>query len=96
MKRLSLTLLCGLLFVGQTAWSRVTLPTHFTSNMVLQQKSTLTIHGTAKPGSQVTLVTGWNKKGVAAQASATDGRFTLTIETPKGSLKPYEIGRAHV
>ena len=91
MKRLSLTLLCGLLFVGQTAWSRVTLPTHFTSNMVLQQKSTLTIHGTAKPGSQVTLVTGWNKKGVAAQASATDGRFTLTIETPKGSLKPYDM-----
>ena len=91
MKRLSLTLLCGLLFVGQTAWSRVTLPTHFTSNMVLQQKSTLTIHGTAKPGSQVTLVTGWNKKGVAAQASAADGRFTLTIETPKGSLKPYDM-----
>lgn len=91
MKRLTYTLLAGLLLTGQTAWSRVTLPTHFTSNMVLQQKSTLKISGTARPGSQVTLVTGWDKKGVAAQASQTDGRFTLTIQTPKGSLKPYEM-----
>ena len=91
MKRLSLTLLAALAFVGQTAWSRVTLPAHFTSNMVLQQKSTLKIHGTARPGSQVSLVTGWDKRGVTAQASPTDGTFTLSIETPKGSLKPYDM-----
>lgn len=91
MKRLTYTLLAGLMLTGQTTWSRVTLPTHFTSNMVLQQKSTLKISGTARPGSQVTLVTGWDKKGVAAQASPTDGRFTLTIQTPKGGLKPYEM-----
>ena len=82
MKKLTLILLCSLMFAGQRAWSRVTLPTHFTSNMVLQQKTTLNIHGTARPGSQVTLVTGWNKKGVSAPASPTDGKFTLTIQTP--------------
>ena len=91
MRRLSLTLLAGLMLAGQTAWSRVTLPAHFTSNMVLQQQSTLIIHGTATPGSQVTLVTGWDKKGVTARASATDGKFTLTLTTPKGSLKPYRM-----
>lgn len=91
MKRLIYPLLCGLLFTGQTAWGRVTLPNHFTSNMVLQQKSTLKIHGTATPGKQVTLTTGWNRKGVTAQASQTDGTFTLTIQTPKGGLKPYEM-----
>lgn len=91
MKRLSLTLLAALALVGQTAWSRVTLPAHFTSNMVLQQKSTLKIHGTARPGSQVSLVTGWDKRGVTAQASPTDGTFTLSIETPKGGLKPYDM-----
>ena len=91
MKKLTLILLCSLMFAGQRAWSRVTLPTHFTSNMVLQQKTTLNIHGTARPGSQVTLVTGWNKKGVSAQASPTDGKFTLTIQTPKGGQKPYTM-----
>ena len=34
MKKLTLILLCSLMFAGQRAWSRVTLPTHFTSNMV--------------------------------------------------------------
>lgn len=64
------------------AGAKVVLPTHITSNMVVQQNSTLSIKGTATPGSKVTLVTTWDKKGVQAEADD-KGVFLLKIQTPK-------------
>ncbi len=89
MKHLKSAFLCAAICIAQFGWARVTLPNHFTDNMVVQQKSTLKIRGTATPGSQVTLQTGWNKKGVSTTATA-DGKFLLTIDTPKAG-GPYEM-----
>ncbi len=89
MKLTRMTWLAAVLCVAQAGWGRVTLPNHFTDNMVVQQKTTLKIRGTANAGSTVTLKTGWNKKGVSTTAAA-DGKFLLTIETPKAG-GPYEL-----
>ncbi|MCF0195856.1 MAG: 9-O-acetylesterase [Bacteroidaceae bacterium] len=83
-----------LLLLGTALWAtvagaRVTLPAHFTHNMVLQQQRTLTIRGTAKAGSAVTLTTTWGKS--AAATAQADGSFTLQVQTPKASLKPQTL-----
>lgn len=86
----------GILFLAFAALSamgnlsaKVVLPTHFTDNMVLQQNRILTLKGTASPRNTVTLTTGWGKE---AQAEADWlGHFTMQIETPKASNKPYEL-----
>lgn len=59
----------------------VQLPQFFTDNMVVQQNSTLTVPGTAMPGSEVTLVTDWDG-GKATAKAGKDGRFRLTVPTP--------------
>lgn len=58
----------------------VQLPQFFTDNMVVQQNSTLTVPGTAMPGSEVTLVTDWDG-GKATAKAGKDGRFRLTVPT---------------
>ncbi len=59
----------------------VQLPQFFTDNMVVQQNSTLTVPGTAMPGSEVTLVADWGG-GKATAKAGKDGRFRLTVPTP--------------
>ena len=66
----------------QTVTAKVVLPSHFSSNMVVQRSTSLTIHGKAKPGATVTLKASWSKSPVSA-TSASDGSFTLRIQTPK-------------
>ena len=50
--------------------SKVTLPSVYTDNMVLQQQSTLRIHGKAAPGSQVELQTSWSRMAQQVKADA--------------------------
>ena len=70
--------------------ARITLPTHFTSNMVVQQQSTLHLKGTATPGSTVTVKASWQKAALTAAADA-QGRWTADIATPKASLKKHSL-----
>ena len=42
--------------------AKVTLPSFFTDNMVIQQKSTLILPGKAKAGKQVTVKTSWDNR----------------------------------
>ena len=42
--------------------AKVVLPALFTSNMVVQQKTTMKLFGEAAPGKNVTVTTGWNNK----------------------------------
>lgn len=86
MKRLISLALVGFCSLAQ---ARVTLPSHFTSNMVVQQQSTLKTKGQARPGSTVSLVTTWNKKGVTAQTDS-QGAFCMEIQTPKAG-GPFEM-----
>lgn len=69
--------------------AKVVLPTHFTDNMVLQQKTTLRIKGKATPNKIVTVKPSWTKKTVTAQTDA-EGKFCVTLQTPKAG-GPYTL-----
>lgn len=69
--------------------AKVVLPQFFTDNMVVQQRSTLTIPGKATPNAEINVTTGWEKKPVRATAGD-DGSFRIQIKTPKAG-GPYII-----
>ncbi len=69
--------------------AEITLPQFYTDNMVLQQKSVVTMPGTATPGSKVTLSADWLAKPVSAKAGS-DGKFMLTFTTPQAG-GPYTL-----
>ena len=78
--------ICGFITVAQ---SKVTLPSFFSDNMVLQQQTTCNIWGWTEPGKKVIVHTPWDKKSHRATARK-DGRFGVTIQTPKAG-GPYDI-----
>lgn len=69
--------------------AKVTLPSFFTDNMVIQQKSTLILPGKAKAGKQVTVKTSWDNRKYTVKAGV-DGSFTLQLPTPAAG-GPYQI-----
>ena len=87
MKKYQLTLLS--LCVAAFAQAKVTLPSFFTDNMVIQQNSRLTLPGKAKAGKQVTVKVSWNNEKYTTQAAA-DGHFTIEVPTPSAG-GPYQI-----
>ncbi len=62
--------------------AKVTLPEYFTSNMVIQQKSTLTIKGVSSNKQAVAITTSWDKKTHTAPVNS-DGAFSISVKTPK-------------
>lgn len=68
--------------IGVPASSKVVLPSVYTDNMVVQQLSTLRIHGKATPDSQVTLQTSWSRMAQQVEADAT-GEWYMEVGTPK-------------
>ena len=87
MKKYQLTLLS--LCVAAFAQAKVTLPSFFTDNMVIQQNSQLTLPGKAKAGKQVAVKVSWNHEKYTAKASA-DGHFSIEVPTPPAG-GPYQI-----
>ena len=87
MKKYQLTLLS--LCVAAFAQAKVTLPSFFTDNMVIQQNSQLTLPGKAKAGKQVTVKVSWNHEKYTAKASA-EGHFSIEVPTPPAG-GPYQI-----
>ena len=69
--------------------ARVTIPVHFTDNMVVQQQSVLHLKGTAS-GPSVTVKVSWQKAPVTTQVDA-QGRWKADVPTPKASLKPQTL-----
>ena len=86
MKRLFL-LLAGLA-AAFSLEAKVTLPSIFGDNMVLQQKADVAIWGTAT-GKKVTIKAGWTKKKTVVTPDA-DGKWFVRISTPQAG-GPYEI-----
>lgn len=78
-----------LLVVVGMAQANVTLPSVFTDNMVLQQQTTLKLHGKASPNTSVSVQTGWSRTALSVQADAT-GNWALEIRTPKAG-GPYTL-----
>jgi len=69
--------------------AKVVLPSTFTDNMVLQQKSKVLLSGTATADQRVKVTTSWNNKTYKAKVGA-DGRWSLRVTTPSYG-GPYTI-----
>lgn len=82
-------LAAALLMCGMWAEAKVTLPSVYTNNMVLQQKSTLKIHGKANPNAEVTLQTGWSRTAITVKSDAR-GQWYMEVGTPKAG-GPYTL-----
>jgi sialate O-acetylesterase len=61
--------------------AKVTLPSFFTSNMVLQQKASVPLWGEAKPNNTITVISSWDKKTYTAKANS-KGSWEVTLKTP--------------
>ena len=88
MKRLLLLTVAVLASVSLHA--RVELTPLFTDNMVFQQNCQAPVWGKAAPGATVSVTPSWNGKTYRAKADA-DGRWSVKIDTPKGSFKKYTL-----
>ena len=69
--------------------AKVVLPSVFTDNMVLQQKTDITFYGDATKNKQLTVKTGWNGKEYHTEADG-QGKWSLKNPTPAAG-GPYEI-----
>lgn len=86
-KALSIILLA--LLGASWAGAKVTLPTFFSDNMVLQQNSDVAIWGWTDSGKKVTITTTWTGVKFTADPDA-DGKWFTRIQTPKAG-GPYKI-----
>ncbi len=86
---LTLLLTCYFIFTPVFLNAKIFLPSFFSDNMVLQQRTDAAIWGWAKPNSSVQLTSSWNKKKYTAQSDAA-GKWQLKISTPEAG-GPYEI-----
>lgn len=88
MSGLKLSLLLGLGILAGSAYADIKLPAIFSDGMVLQQRATVPVWGTAD-GETVYVTTSWNDKKYQAQVDD-QGAWRLMIKTPKAG-GPYEI-----
>ncbi len=68
------------------ARAEVKMPAVFSDNMVLQQRTDAPVWGKARAGETVTVSVSWSKKKVSTVAGA-DGRWSLTVATPRASSR---------
>jgi sialate O-acetylesterase len=86
--RLSLSLLV-LTLIFQASNGNISLPEIFSDNMVLQQKSDVTIWGWAKTGEKVVLKADWLTDEINTTVD-NQGKWSLTLKTPEAG-GPYNI-----
>jgi sialate O-acetylesterase len=86
--RISFTLLV-LAFFFVSSNGNISLPEIFSDNMVLQQKSDVTIWGWAKTGEKVILKADWMNSEISTTVD-NQGKWTLILKTP-GAGGPYNI-----
>lgn len=83
---------CVIFFVTfsiTSVFAKVTLPSIFGDNMVLQQKSQVALWGKAKPNALVVITTSWDKKSHSIKANG-DGKWKLNVTTPSAG-GPFEV-----
>jgi sialate O-acetylesterase len=92
MKKLAIRISAALLFLAgflQTSYGNISLPGIFSDNMVLQQKSDVTIWGWAKTGEKVVLKADWIPAEISTTAD-NQGKWSLALKTPEAG-GPYNI-----
>lgn len=87
MKRFIISCAMSLIVIAMNA--KVTLPSVFSDNMVLQQSADVVFWGKAEPGSMVTIRTSWTMERYRVKADE-EGRWTLRVKTPAAG-GPYEV-----
>lgn len=87
MRKTFITLILALFILPLSA--KVKLPSIFTSNMVLQQKSSPAIWGWAQPKGTVAISTSWDSKSYSATVDK-NGYWKANLQTPSYG-GPYEI-----
>ena len=76
-------MICALIAcMAITASAQVKLPQFFCDNMVLQQQTECRLWGWSEPGKKVVVGTSWDQQSYATTARK-DGRFEVTVKTPK-------------
>jgi len=73
-----------------TMSAKITLPSIFSDNMVLQQQSEVLVWGRADANKTVSVRNNWDSKSKSV-TSAADGSWKLKLETPVAGGGPYEI-----
>jgi len=76
-----LTLTIAPLLFSNFSEAKVVLPSVFSNNMVLQQKTSAAIWGKAKPGVKITVTPSWNLERYSGIADA-DGNWKIKVVTP--------------
>ena len=75
---------------GLPVQAEIKLPAIFGDNMVLQQQSSATVWGWAKPNTAVRVTASWNGKSYSAKSDGT-GYWKLKVRTPAASYTPYTL-----
>ena len=86
-KVLLFALLAAMATAGQ---AKVRLPHLVSDNMVIQQQTDVRLWGWAKPGKKVTATVSWSDQKAEAKADK-EGRWLLTVKSPKASYEPLSI-----
>ena len=71
-------------------WADVTLPGWMTSNMVLQQRTKVHLHASAKKGATVKITASWDKQTTKVIADKTTGAFEFDLDVPAAG-GPYTL-----
>ena len=70
--------------------AKVRLPHLVSDNMIIQQQTDVRLWGWAKPGRTVVATTSWSNQRAEAKADK-QGRWLLTVRSPKASYEPLSI-----
>lgn len=80
----------ALLLVTMGVSAKVRLPHILGDGMILQQNSDVRLWGWGRPGATVRVTTSW-QKNMATVRVGSNGKFMLTVHTPKAGYKPLSI-----
>ncbi len=83
-------LLVALLAVATVTQAKVRLHHLVSDNMIIQQQSDVRLWGWTTPGRKVTATTSWSEQRASAKADK-QGRWLLTVRSPKASYDPLSI-----
>ncbi|MFD2603423.1 sialate O-acetylesterase [Flavobacterium suzhouense] len=72
-----------------SAEGKAVLPSFFSNNMVLQQKSNVPVWGTTAAGATVKVISSWDKKSYTSKADK-EGNWSVTLKTPSYG-GPYSV-----
>ena len=90
MKHKLLLSIAALAVLSQSTQAKVRLPHLLGDGMILQQDPDVRLWGWDAPGTKVTVTTSWSDQAVTTKTGK-DGKFLVTVRTPKASYTPLSV-----